>query len=107
MSVLERRREIGILRSMGARNWQVAQVFLTEGLSLGAVSWLIAVVVGIPAAYGFVYLLGKVLATLPFALDPLSLVWMLVFILVLATVASIGPVVGAARLSIAETLKYE
>ena len=107
MSVLERRREIGILRSMGARNWQVAQVFWTEGLSLGAVSWLIAVVVGIPAAYGFVYLLGKVLATLPFALDPLSLVWMLVFILVLATVASIGPVVGAARLSIAETLKYE
>jgi putative ABC transport system permease protein len=107
MSVLERRREIGILRSMGARGWQVAEVFWTEGLSLGAISWLIAVMVGIPAAYGFVLLLGRVLATLPFALDPVSLIWMLVFILVVATVASIGPVVGAARLSIAETLKYE
>jgi putative ABC transport system permease protein len=107
MSVLERRREIGILRSMGARSWQVAQVFWTEGLSLGAISWLIALMVGIPAAYGFVLLLGRVLATLPFALDPISLVWMLVFILLVATVASIGPVLGAARLSIAETLKYE
>jgi ABC-type antimicrobial peptide transport system permease subunit len=74
---------------------------------VGAISWLIAVVVGIPAAYGFVLLLGRLLVTLPFALDPISLIWMLVFILVVATVASIGPVVGAARLSIAETLKYE
>jgi putative ABC transport system permease protein len=89
MSVLERRREIGILRSMGARSWQVAEVFWTEGLSLGAMSWLIAVVLGIPAAYGFVLLLGRVLATLPFALDPISLIWMLVFILVVATIASI------------------
>jgi ABC-type antimicrobial peptide transport system permease subunit len=72
-----------------------------------SLSWLIAVVVGIPAAYGFVLLLGRVLATLPFALDPISLIWMLVFILVVASVASIGPVVGVARLSIAETLKYE
>jgi putative ABC transport system permease protein len=107
MSVLERRREIGILRSMGARGWQVAEVFWTEGLSLGAISWLVAVILGIPAAYGFVLLLGRLLVTLPFALDPISLVWMLVFILAVATVASIGPVVGAARVSIAETIKYE
>src|SRR5579871_672701 len=107
MGVLERRREIGILRSMGARSRQVALVFWTEGLTLGVVSWVIASALGIPAAYGFVLLLGKLLVTLPFALNPLSLVWMLLFILVVATLASIGPVWGASRLRIAETLKYE
>jgi putative ABC transport system permease protein len=107
MSVLERRREIGILRSMGARGRQVATVFWTEGVSLGIVAWLIAIALGIPAAYGFVQLLSSLLLTVPFAFDPMSLVWMLVFIVAVASVASVGPVLGAMRVKIALTLRYE
>ncbi len=40
-SVLERRREIGLLRAMGASGRRVAQVFWVESLSLGVLSWLI------------------------------------------------------------------
>jgi putative ABC transport system permease protein len=107
MSVLERRREIGILRSMGARGGKVAQVFWTEGLALGILGWFLAILLGIPAAYGFVQLLSHLIATLPFAFDPVSLVWMLAFILVVATVASIGPAWAARRVRIAQTLRYE
>jgi ABC-type antimicrobial peptide transport system permease subunit len=64
-------------------------------------------VLGIPAAFGFVQLLSHLLATIPFALDPLSLVWMLAFVLLVATVASIGPTWAARRVRIAQTLRYE
>jgi len=107
MSVLERRREIGILRSMGATGGKVAQVFWTEGVSLGVIAWAIAIVLGIPAAYGFVQLLGALLVALPFAFNPISLVWMLAFVVVVATLASLGPVWGATRVKIAQTLRYE
>ena len=107
MGVLERRREIGILRSMGATGRKVAQVFWTEGVGLGIVSWVIAVVIGIPAAYGFVQVLGAVLLKSPFVFNPLSVLAMLVFIVAVASLATIGPVWSASRVRIAETLRYE
>src|SRR5215467_2367982 len=106
MGVLERRREIGILRSMGATGRQVAQVFWTEGVGQGVVAWVIAVAIGIPAAYGFVQLLGAVLLKAPFTFNPLSMVAMLVFIVVVATLATLGPVWSASRIRIAQTLRY-
>ena len=62
-------------------------------------------IVGIPAAHGFDQLLGKVLLQAPFALDPTSLIVMPVFLLVVATVASVGPVWGASRVKFAQTLR--
>jgi len=107
MGVVERRREIGILRSMGATGRKVAQVFLTEAIGLGVVGWLTAVLIGIPAAYGFVALLSQVLLRVPFVFNPMSLVVMLAFILIVAALASLGPVFGASRVKIASTLRYE
>jgi len=107
MSVLERRREIGILRSMGATGRKVAQVFWTEGVGLGVVSWLIGVVIGIPAAYGFIQLVGAVLFKSPFVFNAVSMLAMLVFIIAVASLATIGPVWSASRVRIAETLRYE
>ena len=107
MSVLERRREVGILRSIGATGRKVAQVFWTEGITLGVVAWALAIALGIPAAYAFVQLLDQLILTMPFAFNPLSLIYMLAFILVVATLASLGPVWGATRIKIAQTLRYE
>lgn len=106
-SVLERRREIGILRSLGATGWRVASVFWVEGLSLAGVAWLVAVALGIPAAYGFVALIGNVLIQMPFAFDPTALALMLAFTFVLATVASAIPALSASRVRVADTLRYE
>lgn len=107
MGVLERRREIGILRSMGATGRKVAQVFLAEGIGLGVIGWLMGILIGVPAAYGFIALLSSVLLRVPFAFNPMSLVVMLVFIVLVATVASLGPVWAASRVKIAQTLRYE
>jgi putative ABC transport system permease protein len=107
MGVLERRREIGILRSMGATGRRVAQVFWTEGVGLGLVAWLVAVAIGIPAAYGFLQFVGAVLLAVPFVFSPASILAMLVFIVAVASVATVGPVWSASRMRIAETLRYE
>jgi putative ABC transport system permease protein len=107
MGVLERRREIGILRSMGATGRKVAQVFWTEGVSLGIVAWVIACLIGVPIAYGFIQFVGTLLIQTPFALNPVSMLLMLVFIVAVASLATIGPVWSASRVKIAATLRYE
>jgi putative ABC transport system permease protein len=106
-SVLERRREIGVLRSLGATGVRVAAVFWTEGLALAGLAWGLAVLLGVPAAYGFVSLIGAVLIPVGFAFDPVTLLPMLVFTFAMATLATVIPALGAAHMRVAETLRYE
>jgi putative ABC transport system permease protein len=106
-SVLERRREIGVLRALGATGWDVARVFWTEGLALAVIAWVVGVALSFPAAYGFVQLIDQQLLALQFAFAPTALAWMLVAILLIATLASFGPAFSAARTKIASILRYE
>jgi putative ABC transport system permease protein len=107
MSVLERRREVGILRSMGAGRKNISLVFWTEGLTTSLFSWVIAVVLGIPAAYGFVLLLNRFLLPLSFSLNLFYLFLMLIFILFAATISSIAPALMAVRMRLIQILRYE
>lgn len=107
MSVLERQREIGILRSIGASSRAIISIFCIEGVSLAFLAWLLALAVGFVLAYGFVQVLGALLAPLPFSFDPRNLLWMLAFMVVLAFFASVGPALGASKIKLAQTLHYE
>ncbi len=106
-SVLERRREIGILRALGATGSRVAAVFLTEGVSLGIMSWLVACVIGIPGSLAFNAMINQVLLPIQFTFAPMTLGIMLAFILGVAALASLAPAIMASRTRIAETLRYE
>ncbi len=52
-------------------------------------------------------LVGAVLLAVPFVFNPFSILAMLVFIVVVASAATVGPVWTASRTRIAETLRYE
>ena len=106
-SVLERRREIGILRSMGATSWRVSSVFWVEGLAMACIAWVIATIIGIPGAIGFLALISNVLLPIDFAFNPMMLLSMLVLIIVITTIASLGPALSASRARIATILRYE
>lgn len=106
-SVLERQREIGIWRSMGASNGQVALVFWIESFALAVLGWLFGAIVGIPAAYGFVSLVAQWLFRIPFAFNAWLLGEMLLAMLIVATLASIIPAARASSVRIAEILRYE
>jgi putative ABC transport system permease protein len=106
-SVLERQREIGVWRAMGARGAQITRVFWIEGLSLTVLAWLISCVIGLPLSYGFVQLFSSWLFPIPYAFDPVSPLWMLLAMVIIAMLASLGPTIRAGRVRIAEILRYE
>ncbi len=106
-SVLERRREIGMLRAMGASGWRVGQVFWSEGLALGGIAWLAGVVVGLPLAYLFVRAFGQMVMPVDFVIDPAAFVVMFVAVVVIASLATFAPASRASRIRVADMLRYE
>lgn len=106
MSVFERQKEIGVMRSIGASSRTVAAQFLTEGLVVGVVSWI----VGIPLMVLIQLLLLNITGfseTFPFELSPEAVVVGLVGILIVTTIASLWPSLGAARKTVSDILRYQ
>ncbi len=60
INVMERRREIGVMRAIGASSVTIAGLFIGEGLTLGLLSWLIALPLSLPASWLMSEALGVV-----------------------------------------------
>jgi ABC-type antimicrobial peptide transport system permease subunit len=106
-SVTERQREIGLLRSMGATSWRVAQVFWVEGLALGGLAWCLGAVLGLPLASAFLLVVSRMVLPTDLVIDPLAYVVMLGAVLGMVTLASMAPAFRATRVRIADLLRYE
>jgi putative ABC transport system permease protein len=109
INVLERTREIGVLRAIGAPNRAVAQVFILEGITIGLLSWSMGSLLAIPLTQGLNTALGS--ATMGTALTysysmPGLWLW-LVVVLILSALASFIPARNASRLTVREVLAYE
>ncbi len=107
LNVLERRREIGVMRAVGGQNGHLVQVFLTEALAMGGMGFVIGLAVGLPMARLLVWLMEQVLFPLDFIFPAQMVVMALVFTILLTMLASIGPALGAARLKVSQALRYE
>ncbi len=107
LNVLERRREIGVLRAIGATNASLIQVFLTEGLALGLGGWLIGVLAGYPLGLFLVNLMQSVLFHIDYNFSPAMVLTSWLFALGIAAMASLAPALGAARLRVGTVLRYE
>ncbi len=109
INVMERTREIGVMRSIGASNPDIQWIVIVEGLVIGLVSWMIALVFSIPITYVLDYGVGAAIfkAQLPvvFGLEGM-LVW-LAGISLISTLASVLPARRASRLTVRDTLVYE
>jgi putative ABC transport system permease protein len=109
INVLERTREIGVMRAVGASDDSILRIVMVEGIFVGVISW----VLGSLAAYPIGKLLSDTVGN-AFMQTPLTYVyatggafgWLLA-ILVIAAVASYLPARNASRLSVRETLAYE
>ncbi|HMM43912.1 MAG TPA: FtsX-like permease family protein, partial [Thermomicrobiales bacterium] len=109
LNVIERTREIGVMRAIGATNGAIARILIVEGLTVGLLSWLLGAILAIPLSWGLAYALGVALVQSPlvFTFSYLGLGLWLVVVVVLSVVASILPARRAWRLSIREVLAYE
>lgn len=107
INVLERTREIGVMRAIGASAWAVAGQFVGEGLLLGWLSWLLAIPLSLPAGLLVINTLARVLRIeLIYQVSPVGFAYWLAIITVLAVVASWFPAQKAAQTSVRESLAY-
>ena len=108
INVIERRREIGVMRAVGASSREVGFVFTGESLMLGLISWILALPIGLSAGPAFVLTLGQVIE-FPAEYHPAYHgVWIwLAIVIVLSIIASWVPARRATRISVNESLAYE
>ena len=109
INVLERTREIGVMRAIGASNSDIQGIVIVEGMVVGLISWAISILLAIPITAVLCYGVGTAIMTAPMPAVygiPGIIAW-LVFTLVLAMIASALPARRASRLTVRDTLAYE
>ena len=107
-SVIERTREFGIMRSIGARSGTVLWNVISEGMFIGLMSWVIAVVLSLPLSLMIGRLIGNLAFRfpLPLVLSPSAMLIWLGIIIIGSIAASAYPARQASQLTVRETLTY-
>jgi putative ABC transport system permease protein len=109
INVLERTREIGVLRAIGASSPAIFQLVLVEGIIIGWLSWVLGALLAVPIGMLLANLVGIAFFQSPmdfvFALDGF-IAWMVV-VAILGGLACFLPARSATRLTVREVLAYE
>jgi putative ABC transport system permease protein len=109
INVMERRREIGVMRAIGATRNQVLLLILVEGSFIGILSWILSV----PLSTLISRTLGNLAASrilrthLEFTPDPAGILIWLMIVLLFGAAASFLPAWNASRTTVRELIEYE
>jgi putative ABC transport system permease protein len=109
LNVFERRREMGVMRALGATPRTVWLMIVAEGIVIGLLSWTIAALLAWPISKVLGDFITKVLfrSGLDFTFEPLGLLIWIVVSISLSAVASFLPAWKASRVTVREALAYE
>ena len=109
MNVLERTREIGVLRAVGASNRDVRKIVLVEGMVIGLTSWILGVLLALPLGRALSNAVGTAVFndTIRFYYSATGAGVWLALALLIGAVASIAPAQRASSLTVREVLAYE
>jgi putative ABC transport system permease protein len=107
-SVVERTREFGVMQTIGVTPRTVRSMVVSEGVFIGALSWILAIVLALPLSALVNGMVGRPLfnAPLPLVSTPLTMLIWLAVVLVGSALASAVPAWRASRLTVRETLAY-
>jgi putative ABC transport system permease protein len=108
ISVVERTKEIGVLRAVGARSGTIIAMFVMEGVLQGLFSWMMAVPISFLIGQFMAKTLGQVMfsANLDYRYNYSAVLIWLVVVAVISTLASILPARNATRISVRASLAY-
>ena len=109
MSVLERTKEIGIMKSIGATNNAILTMFLIESAFFGIVGGIIGCIIGILMAVIAKFVIEAFAPGIPFLIliDPGVIIGALIFSAISGIVSGILPARNASKLNPVDALRYE
>lgn len=107
MSVIERTREIGVLRALGSSRWLVRQTMLDESLMITLAGAIAGVLVGLLIGFVWVSSLGTVMPGIVFHWPLGTIIGVTVAAIIAGIVAAALPARRAAKLQVIRALSYE
>ncbi len=114
MSVIEKRRDIGILRSMGAKKNSILRIFMFEGLLIGTIGTILGYILGLLVCYlqmeFKLYPLDPmkyIIDAIPIKLEISDLIIIPIVSMLLSFFASLYPSKRAVKLNVIDSIKYE
>jgi lipoprotein-releasing system permease protein len=113
MMVMEKTRDIAVLRALGATRKAIRRIFILQGLIVGTIGTVIGVVLGtllcyLQITYQFIHLPGDVyyITVLPVQLNILDVVLVALSAMLICFLATLYPAVQASRLNPVEAIRY-
>ena len=109
MNVLDRTREIGVMRAIGAVDFEIMKSVVIEGLVIGLITWVLAIGLSFPISTLLLRIISESMlgSDMSVTFTPLGVFIWLAVVILLSIFASIMPARNAARLTINEVLAYE
>lgn len=107
INILERTREIGIVRAVGGSRKQVRRIVTGEALLLGIFGSALGVLAGVAMSYGFIGAFSTIGWDVPYIFPAAGVVAAIIVGVLLALFASVLPARSAAKLDIIRALQYE
>jgi putative ABC transport system permease protein len=107
MTILERTRELGMLRALGSTRTMIARSVIVEAMLLGSLGSLLGVLFGYGMAKGLVYLFGRayLFEITSLILSPFALVCAIVVGIAVTVFAALHPAMRAGRVSPVEAMR--
>ncbi len=108
INVLESTREIGVMRATGAQHRSIYQIFVTEGVTIGFIAWLLGAVFAYPLSLVLVRGLEQSMGLpLTYTFSWLGVGAWLLLMLLISAMASLAPAFRASQVSVRDAIAYE
>ena len=107
-SVMERTKEIGIMKALGAKNQDVLAIFLVESSFMGLVGGTIGILSGLGLSFGIAGVINKLgFVRISLEFSPDLIIFALLFSFILGTLSGILPAYQASKMKPVDALRYE
>lgn len=108
INVLESTREIGVMRATGAQHRAIYQIYVAEGVTVGAIAWFVGALLVYPLSLGLVRALEVAIGVpLTYAFSWWGMLAWLAIMLLISGLASIAPAFRASQVSVRDAIAYE